>query len=87
MTAGDRSGVERTLQRFIVEELLDTDLYDGGDPLAGGEVDSLGLEQLAEYVEEEFGVELGDEEMVEENFESVPVLAALVDSKLRGAPL
>jgi acyl carrier protein len=86
MTAENRSGIERMLRRFIVEELTDG-LHDGGDPLASGAVDSLGLEQLAEYIEQEFGVELRDEEMVVENFESLPVLAALVDSKRTGATL
>lgn len=76
----DLSEIERVLRGFIVEELLDGP-YDGEDPLADGEVDSLGVEQLVEYVFEVWSVELEDEEIVEENFESVPALALLVDSK------
>ncbi|HEX6687810.1 MAG TPA: hypothetical protein VF085_04005 [Solirubrobacterales bacterium] len=76
----ERSEIEQVLRRFIVEELLDGP-YDGQDPLADGEVDSLGIEQLVEYVFEVWNVELEDEEIVEENFESVPALALLVDSK------
>jgi acyl carrier protein len=83
MTSQRRQGIEQALERFIVDELIE-ESYDGRDPLATQAVDSLGLEQLAEYIEEEFGVRLADEEMVEENFESLPVLAALVDSKLEG---
>jgi acyl carrier protein len=74
------------LRRFIVDELTDG-LHDGRDPLASGTVDSLGLEQLVDYVEQELGVELDDEEMIMENFESIPVFAALVDSKRAGASL
>lgn len=76
--------ITRRLTAFIVGELIEEGLYAGGDPLAAGAVDSLGVEQLVTYVEEEFGVRLGDEDVVEENFESVPALAALVDSKQRG---
>ena len=50
-------------------------------PLAEGAVDSLGLEQLAEYVDEVYGVVIEDEEIVDENFESLTALAALVVSK------
>lgn len=84
MTAPGRGEIERTLHRFIVDELID-ERHDDRDPLAASAVDSLGLEQLVEYIEERFGVGLEDEEMVAENFESLAVLAALVDSKLTPA--
>jgi hypothetical protein len=80
MTPPDRAEIERALRRFIAEELLEGP-YDGNDPLAEGEVDSLGVEQLVEYVFEVWRVELDDEEIVEENFESLPALAGLVESK------
>ncbi len=80
MTAPDRGEIEAALRRFISEELLEAP-YGGDDPLAAGEVDSLGIEQLVEYVFELWGAELDDEEIVEENFESVPALATLVQSK------
>jgi acyl carrier protein len=80
VTAPERSAIEATLRRFIVEELLESP-PSGEDPLAAGEVDSLGIEQLVEYVFELWGAELDDEEIVEENFESVAALATLVESK------
>jgi acyl carrier protein len=80
VTPAERPKIEAALRRFIVEELLEGP-YEGSDPLAEGEVDSLGVEQLIEYVFEVWRVELDDEEIVEENFESVAALAALVGSK------
>ncbi len=80
MTPPERVEIEAALQRFIAEELLETP-FDGDDPLVAGEVDSLGIEQLIEYVFELWGAELDDEEIVEENFESIAALAALVESK------
>lgn len=75
--------IEEELERFIVGELLEAPV--DGDPLETGAVDSLDLEQLVEHIEREFGVAIDDEEMVRENFASVPALAAFVDSKLAGA--
>ena len=77
--------IERALLAFIVDELLEEGLYEGGDPLAAEAVDSLGLEQLAEYIEAEFGVRIDDTEMVGENFASVAALAALIEAKSEGA--
>jgi acyl carrier protein len=77
----DRAAIEARLRRFIFEELLE-EPYVGPDPLADEVVDSLGQEQLVEYILEAFGVELEDEEMVRENFESLPALSALVVAKL-----
>lgn len=80
MTVETQADVERRLRAFVVEELLEG-RYEGDDPLAADAVDSLGQEQLAEYVEEAYGVRLEDEDMVKENFESLAALAALVVAK------
>jgi acyl carrier protein len=50
--------------------------------LADGAVDSLGQEQLVDYIHEIYGVELTDEEMIRRNFASLPALATLITSKL-----
>lgn len=80
MTGERGSETERRLRVFIVAELVEG-VFPDGDPLAAGIVDSLGIAQLLYYIEEAFGVELEDEEVVQENFESVSSLARLVDSK------
>ncbi|HET8862735.1 MAG TPA: acyl carrier protein [Solirubrobacterales bacterium] len=67
------------LREFIVAELLDEPFH-GQDPLAEGAVDSLGIEQLVEYIEEAFGIELDDDEFTYDNFESLDALASLIDS-------
>lgn len=74
--------VAQQLRAFIVEELLD-EPYGGADPLADRAVDSLAVEQLVEYIAEAYAVELADDEMIEENFESLDSLAALVWGKRR----
>jgi acyl carrier protein len=79
-TDGEYSEVEQHLRDFIVEELIEIP-YDGSDPLADCVIDSLGIEQLIEYIYECYDIELEDEEIVAENFESVPALAALIAAK------
>lgn len=80
MSTVQRDSVEGQLREFIFAELLE-EPFQGEDPLAAGAVDSLGVEQLVEYVLEAFGVELEDEDIVYENFESLAALATLVESK------
>ena len=76
----EQGEIEQRLRRFVVDHVVE-EPFEGDDPLVEGAVDSLGVEQLAEYIQEAFGVELEDEEIVYENFESLPTLAALVASK------
>jgi acyl carrier protein len=71
------------MRRFIVRELLE-EPFEGRDPLAAEACDSLALEQLIDWIEEEYGVVFADEELVRENFASVPTLAALVKRKRAG---
>ena len=80
MKSPSREEIERSLERFIAGELLE-ERYDGRDPLAARVVDSLGIEQIVTYIEEEFGVRLTDEDLVEESFESLSSLAAVVDTR------
>lgn len=84
MMPREKGETERRLSTFIVDELIEESFHGtlhGDDPLAAGAVDSLGIEQLIEYIYEAFGVELEDEEIVYDHFESVTTLAALVDLK------
>jgi acyl carrier protein len=80
-TTWSNQGIETKLARFIADELLDEELPEGIDPLTADAVDSLGLEQIVEYIRAEFGVAIADQEMVGENFESIATLAALVERK------
>jgi len=72
-----------TIRRFIVVELLEE--RPAGDPLAEDLLDSLAIEQLVAFCEEEFGVAFEDADLVAENFESLGAVTALVDRKRRGA--
>lgn len=74
----------------IADYIVDALRYDGvsadllGDhPVRLSEAtDSMGLLELSSYVEDEFGVKIGDEDIVRENFETVESVVALVVTKL-----
>lgn len=74
-----------SLRNFIVRELH----WDGTPeeltldyPLIENHVvDSLGLFMLVSFVEEQFGVEVGDEELIPGNFGTLGAMARLIERK------
>ena len=82
------SSVE-ALREFIVNDLHwdgDRDLLTPDYPLIENHVlDSLGLFTLVAFVEEQFAVEVGDEELVPENFGTLGAIAALIERKRRAS--
>jgi acyl carrier protein len=74
--------VEKQIRQYIQDELLEgADLP--VDPLAEGMLDSLAIEQLIGYVEDEFGVIFEDDELVAENFASIKTVVDLVEVKVK----
>ncbi|MGD0983943.1 MAG: acyl carrier protein [Acidimicrobiales bacterium] len=76
---------EEQITRFIESELLEG-AAPNGDPLARGLLDSLAIEFLIGWVEEEFQISFSFRDVVAENFASIGALAALVDTKRLGGP-
>ena len=72
------------IRTFIVEELLvgssqrsvddDASLYDGI-------LDSIALMQLTSFIEDEFRIAVGDDDLTPENFRTVTSIARLVDER------
>jgi acyl carrier protein len=78
-------GVADRVRHFILTELaVGRDIAPPGDDddlLATGVIDSHGVMELVQFLEERFGVTVGDEELVPENFQSLGRIEALVASK------
>ncbi len=76
---------EDKLRAFIVEELQPEaeagDLTDDYPLLENGVIDSIGIYQIVGFAESEFGVDIQDEELVEDNFNTIGDLARLIESK------
>ena len=73
------------LQAFILEELAVDAVGGAVDPdedlLASGLIDSLGVVQLASFMERRYGIEVGDDDVVPENFRTIAALAKFIRGK------
>jgi acyl carrier protein len=69
--------IEAEIQRFIREHLLE-EPFNGADPLAERDIDSLALEQLLDHLEERYLILFDPEEITRPNLASVPKLAEMV---------
>jgi len=56
---------------------------DGDSLLASGIVDSLGVLEVVQFIEEEFRITLSDDAMLSENFETITAIADFVARRLQ----
>ncbi|MFN2489697.1 MAG: acyl carrier protein [Actinomycetota bacterium] len=75
---------EDKLRGFIVDELgtevSADELTD--DYLIRDQLDSLGLFELVSFIESEFGVEIPNEQLVPQNFDTIGGIARLVERQM-----
>lgn len=70
------------IERFILEELLSgtRETLDPEEPLVStGVIDSLGMLRLITFLEERFGLKIGDGDVGDDNFGTLRRLVAFVD--------
>lgn len=77
--------VASDVEKFIVEEIaLGTGVESVGhdeDLLAHDVIDSLGIVELVAFLESRYGIEVGDDDLLPENFSSVNNVVAFVEAK------
>jgi len=76
--------VHEELEKFIIKELVvdsDVEITADTDLLMQGIIDSMGVIKLANFMEEKFGIKVGDIDMVPENFQNIDNLAEFIKSK------
>ncbi len=69
---------ENILMAYVKNELLrgrGEKLTPADDLLSAGIIDSLGILQMVGFIEDRFGIQVPDEDVVYENFHSVKALA------------
>lgn len=73
------------IRMFIFENFLfdakEDDLQNDTSFLEQGIIDSTGVLELVDWLEEEFGITVEDEELVPENLDSVNLLSAYIARK------
>jgi acyl carrier protein len=76
-----------TIRTFVTERLAPAvglpTLGDEDDLIDSGVVDSLGIFQLIAFLEERFGIKIGDEEITPENFGTIAAIDRLVSARSR----
>ena len=77
--------VSADIQQFILSELTQgrgiTEIDPQENLLSKGIVDSHGVMELVGFLEERYGITVGDEDLSPENFESVASIEAFVQRK------
>lgn len=75
--------VRERIRSFIVETFFVDDFSDEEPFLSAGIIDSMGMLQLVTFLQEQFGIEIPDHELVPENLDSVARATAFVERKLK----
>jgi acyl carrier protein len=75
--------IEAEIRRFLVNRfpLAGNNGFHDEDPLLGSVVDSNGVIELVEFLQERFGINIHDEDITMENLDSVKNAAAFVNRK------
>jgi len=83
--------VEQKLRQIVTETFLvgqeSVELAGDASFIESGLIDSTGILQLVEFVEQEFGLKVDDEDLIPENLDSINRLAAFVERKRLAAPM
>ncbi len=77
--------IQASLHAYVLDEfpLARAQQLEVGDSLLDrGIIDSLGVLEIVTFIERSYGVVLSDEEMVAGNFDSIPAIARMVQSRL-----
>ena len=82
--------VQDQIRNFILTSLdskLSADVLTDSYPLLETEaIDSLAVFAIVQFIEDEFGVEVGDDDLVIDNFASIEAMAKMVQGKQGGEP-
>jgi acyl carrier protein len=79
------SEIASKLQQFIAERFLkgrSQSVAVDNSLLDGNLMDSMGILDLVDFVEAEFGITVEGEELLPENFQTIAVLTAFIQTKL-----
>ncbi len=78
----DQTNIKDKIRAFVRDKTKQPNLADDEDFFQKGFVNSLFAMQLVLFVEKEFQLRVGDDDLVLENFNSTNAISALVERKL-----
>ena len=80
--------IKEKIRNFMIENFLfgeDTDLKDDTSFLEEGIIDSTGVLELIEFLEEEFNIQIDDEDLIPENLDSLNNLEQFIAKLLKNS--
>jgi acyl carrier protein len=85
----EQAAIERAVREFLTENFPlsgDASELDREESLIGaGVIDSTGVLEVIGFVEETYGVQIADEEVLPENLDSIAAIGRFVSGKLGSA--
>jgi len=85
----DEGTIQKRVREYVVESFLvgdeESEFSDDQSFLDSGLIDSTGILEVIAFLEDEFEIEIDDEEMVPENLDSVSNISHFVASKRSGS--
>ena len=79
--------IAQTVRKYVVENFLymkpDYEFSDSDSLLGHGIIDSMGVIELITYIQDEFSIDVGEEQITEENLGTLCAIASFVHSKKR----
>jgi acyl carrier protein len=82
--------IQQKLRNFVTETFLfgdGADLRDDDSFIEKGIIDSTGILQVVDFVEQEFGFQVREEDLLPENLDSINQLTAFIQRELLRAPV
>lgn len=81
------SSVQSDVRKFVIENFLfgedPESLLNNDSFLETGIIDSTGVLELVAFVEDNYSVEVNDDELIPENLDSIDQLINFIESKLK----
>ena len=78
--------INEALQQFIQDQIVkgqkNVDLQKSTNLIEEGIIDSLGIMKLLTFIEETYNIQISDEELLPENFESLEAICTMVENKI-----
>ena len=76
-----KEGIKQNIHKYITTEILFSD--DGNldylKPLLGDVIDSMGIQMLVAFLENEYDITIPDIELIPENFQNINCISGLVE--------
>jgi len=69
------------IKNQLVREKTMKNIGRGDDLIESGVIDSLGILKLLEFLESKFSINISDEELIPENFESIESIESFISRK------